>query len=140
MVGDKDQMRFYPQRKTRDEAAAWIKRNISLYEEIGFGFWLVESITTAEFVGYCGIRPHDWLSEIEMGWHLKKTFWKQGLGTEAALSVRDLGFDRFGLDRLVALIDPENVASIRVAQKVGMHVEQPTVYDEFGSILYAVER
>jgi RimJ/RimL family protein N-acetyltransferase len=99
----------------------------------------MESITTAEFLGYCGIRPHDWLSEIEMGWHIRKAFWNQGLATEAALATRDLGFDRFGLDRLIALIDPMNVASLRVAKKIDMCLKKPIVHDEFGCVLYGIE-
>ena len=57
MVADQEQMRFYPRRRTRDEALAWIGRNLRLYEEYGFGFWLIESRPTSMFLGYCGIRP-----------------------------------------------------------------------------------
>jgi GNAT acetyltransferase-like protein len=57
MMADEEQMRFYPRPRTRDEASAWVGRNLSLYEEHGFGFWLIESRPTAEFLGYCGIRP-----------------------------------------------------------------------------------
>jgi RimJ/RimL family protein N-acetyltransferase len=57
IVADEEQMRFYPGPRTRDEACAWIGRNLSLYEEHGFGFWLIESRPTSEFLGYCGIRP-----------------------------------------------------------------------------------
>jgi RimJ/RimL family protein N-acetyltransferase len=139
MVADEEQMRFYPGTKTRDEASAWIDHNMNLYKRLGFGFWLMESIANAEFVGYCGIRPHEWLSEIEMGWHIKKPLWGQGLATEAAVASRDLGFDRFRLDRLIAMIDPSNVASIHVAEKIGMHLANPLVHDEWGSVLYAIE-
>lgn len=51
MVADEEQMRFYPGPRTRDEACAWIGRNLSLYEERGFGFWLMESRRTSEFLG-----------------------------------------------------------------------------------------
>src|SRR5437762_11075412 len=80
MVADKDQMRFYPRPKTRDEATRWISHNIALYKEYGFGFWFIESLSTSGFLGYCGIRPLalDGVPEIEMGWHIKKTFWNQG--------------------------------------------------------------
>ena len=44
MVADEDQMTFYPRPKTRDEASAWISRNIAVYEEHGFGFWFIESL------------------------------------------------------------------------------------------------
>ena len=71
-------------------------------------------------MGYCGIRPHDELPEIEIGWHTKKTYWNQRLTTEAALACRSLAFDRYALDRLIGIIDPQNLPSIRVAEKIGM--------------------
>jgi RimJ/RimL family protein N-acetyltransferase len=57
MVEDEEQMRFYPRPRTRDEASAWIDRNLRLYEEHGYGIWFIESIATSEFLGYCGVRP-----------------------------------------------------------------------------------
>jgi hypothetical protein len=92
MVADEDQMGFYPRPKTRDGAAAWIERNLTLYQAHGFGFWLMESTHGGEFLGYCGIRPLsiDTASEIEMGWHIRKEFWSHGLATEAASACRDL--------------------------------------------------
>jgi RimJ/RimL family protein N-acetyltransferase len=82
MVADRDQMTFYPRPKTRAEAAAWISRNLALYEQYGFGFWLLESLLTSEFVGYCGIRPltFDGALETEIGWHTKKTMCERGPG------------------------------------------------------------
>lgn len=50
MVEDEEQMGFYPRPRTRDEASAWIDRNLSLYEEHGYGIWFIESIATSEFL------------------------------------------------------------------------------------------
>src|SRR5205823_3642466 len=120
MVADEDQMRFYPRPKTRAEAAAWISRNVDLYEEYGFGVWLLESLETSGFLGYCGIRPLalEDASETEICWHTKKTSWNQGIATEAATAARDLAFGRFGLSRLVAIIHPDHIASRRVAENI----------------------
>lgn len=106
MVADEDQMRFYPRPKTRAEASAWISRNLSLYEEYGFGVWLIESLPTPGFLGYCGIRPLalEGASEVEIGWHTKKTSWNQGVATEAATAARDLAFGHFALSRLAERI------------------------------------
>jgi len=69
MVGDAEQMTFYPRPRTRDEASAWIRRNRASYEERGFGFWLIEPPPRSRFAGYCGIRPLDLegVPEIEIG-------------------------------------------------------------------------
>jgi RimJ/RimL family protein N-acetyltransferase len=122
MVGDKEQMRFYPRPRTRDEARAWIDRNRTFYDEHGFGFWLVESRGGAAFLGYSGIRPfvHDGVSTTEIGWHTRKALWNRGIATEAAAGARDLAFSRFGRQQLVALVHPDHIASRRVAEKIGL--------------------
>jgi RimJ/RimL family protein N-acetyltransferase len=142
MVADEDQMRFYPRPKTRAEACAWISRNLSLYEAYGFGFWLIESVPTPGFLGYCGIRPRviEGAPEIEIGWHTKKTFWGRGIATEAATAARDLAFERFALSRLVALIHPDHFASRRVAEKIGMCAKQSTVLGDYPAVIYVTER
>lgn len=140
MVGDPDQMRFYRRPKTRDEASAWLNRNLTLYQRLGFGFWLMEAPITSEFIGYAGIRPHDTLPEIEMGWHTKKTHWRQGLATEVALACRDAAFDLFDIPRLIGIVVAENAASIRVAEKIGMSPESTTEVDNLPCIVYATDR
>jgi RimJ/RimL family protein N-acetyltransferase len=131
MVGDPDQMRFSPRPKTREESAAWIDRNRSLYREHGYGFWVVESRSTMKFLGYCGIRPLALrgVPETEIGWHVTKECWNQGFATEAAVGVRDAAFARFSQTRLIALVAPSNLASRRVAAKIGMREEDVVEID-----------
>ena len=143
MVADEDQMTFYPRPKTREEASAWISRNLALYRERGFGSWLIESRATSAFLGYCGIRPlaleGAWV--IEIGWHTKKTCWNQGVATEAATAARDLAFRRLGLLRLVAIIHPDHAASRRVAENIGMRGEETAVLDDdYPAVIYTAER
>jgi RimJ/RimL family protein N-acetyltransferase len=142
MVGDDEQMTFYPRPKTRDEAAAWIRLNTGLYATHGFGTWLIEALPGARFAGYCGIRPLelDHVSEIEIGWHVRKHFWKQGVATEAATLVCDAAATRFGLSRLVALVHPDHTASRRVAENIGMRRERTTVLEaDYPAIVYAAQ-
>ena len=141
MVEDEEQMRFYPRPRTRDEASAWIDRNLSLYEEHGYGIWFIESFETSEFLGYSGVRPIavEGVDETEIGWHTRKKFWGQGFATEAAGACRDLAFERLGAQRLIALIDPTNAASVRVAEKIGMQPEREAVVDDYACVIYVVE-
>lgn len=142
MVADEDQMTFYPRPKTREEACAWISRNLQLYASGGFGFWLIESLSTSEFLGYCGIRPLTLCgaSETEIGWHTNKRVWNQGIATEAATAARDLAFRRFGVSRLVAIIHPSHNASRRVAEKIGMHPEKTVDLDGYPAVIYVKRR
>jgi RimJ/RimL family protein N-acetyltransferase len=141
MVADEEQMRFYPRPKTRGEASAWVSRNIVLYAELGYGFWLIERRLTSDFLGYCGIRPlvlDDGASETEIGWHIRKTAWNQGIATEAAGAVCNVAFARFALSRLVAIIRPEHIASRRVAENIGMRDEKTAVIDGYPAVVYAL--
>jgi RimJ/RimL family protein N-acetyltransferase len=142
MVGDGEQMTFYPRPKTQDEACAWLERNRAFYKEFGFGFWCLEARATSAFLGYCGIRPLtlEGASEIEIGWHVLKTAWNQGIATEAATAARELAFGRFGLSRLVAVIHPDHLASRRVAEKIGMRQERTTVLeDDYPAVIYTTD-
>ena len=65
--------------------------------------------------------------EIEIGYRLARAHWGRGLATEAARAVRDYAFDTLRLPRLIALIDPANTASIRVAEKLAMRHESEVV-------------
>jgi RimJ/RimL family protein N-acetyltransferase len=131
MVGDEEQLTFYPRPKTREEALAWLDRNRAFYDEYGYGFWCLESRLTAEFVGYCGIRPLelDSVAETEIGWHVRKTLWNKGLASEAALAARDIALEHFRLSGLVAIIHVDHVASQRVAEKIGMRAERATMIE-----------
>lgn len=126
LLGDPVVMTYYPRPKTRVEARAWIDRNLGLYREHGFGLWLLESRADGSFVGDCGLTPQivDGVVEIEIGYHVRRSLQGRGLATEAALAVRGYTRDVLGLGRLVALIDPRNVQSQRVAEKIGLILER----------------
>ncbi len=142
MMADEDQMSLYPRPRTRDESEAWLERNLALYRDRGYGFWLMEQKIGGDFLGYCGIRPVviEGLEEIEMGWHTRKFYWNRGLASEAAAACQALAFARFGISRLVATIDPANGRSLRVAQKIGMQAEKKTVLGDWACVVYSAER
>jgi RimJ/RimL family protein N-acetyltransferase len=142
MSADPEQMRFYPRPKRRDEVEAWMAWNLALYEASGFGTWLLESAPDGAFAGYCGIRPLvlDGRDEVEVAWHVKKTHWNRGLATEAAGLVLRLGFERYDLASLVAIIHPDNSPSRRVAEKLGMGEERSLVHDDEPTVVYRRSR
>jgi RimJ/RimL family protein N-acetyltransferase len=61
---------------------------------------------------------------VEIGYDFRSDYWGQGLATEAAAAVRDFALDELGLPRVISLIRPENVASVRVSEKIGMAKER----------------
>jgi ribosomal-protein-alanine N-acetyltransferase len=75
-------------------------------------------------IGFCGLQPLPESEEIEIGWWLARDWWGRGLATEAArVALRD-GFERVGLERILAIAQPANTASIGVMQKLGMRFER----------------
>jgi RimJ/RimL family protein N-acetyltransferase len=126
LLGDPEVMRYYPRPKSRDEALAWIAWNQRLYREYGVGLWLVTLRDSGEFVGDCGLTPQqvDGAAEIEVGYHVRAALQGRGLATEAAAACRDHARDVLGVDRLIAIIDPRNRPSQRVAEKLGLVVER----------------
>jgi ribosomal-protein-alanine N-acetyltransferase len=106
------------------------------------GLWATIHKATDRLIGRCGLLP--WTiaqrAEVEVAYLLDKTYWGQGLATEAARGIVQYAFEQLKLSRLICLIDPENAASRRVAEKIGMRFEKE-VEDEWGrSLLYALRQ
>jgi ribosomal-protein-alanine N-acetyltransferase len=141
---DPEVRRFFPEgtltlEETREELE-WHQNGHPGHPELGL--WATVLKETGQFIGRCGLLPWtiDGKFEIEIAYMIAKDFWGQGLGAEAAAGIRDYAFEHLGLMRLICLIDEENRASIRVAEKTGMAFEK-TGRDELGPFhLYAIER
>jgi ribosomal-protein-alanine N-acetyltransferase len=100
------------------------------------GLWATIHKETGEFIGRCGLLPWtiDQREEVEVAYLLARAYWGQGLGTEAAQGIVDYAFEKLHLTRLVSMIEPENTASIKVAEKIGMALEKE-MEDELGPYL-----
>ncbi len=81
---------------------------------------------SGEFAGQCGltVQKVEDKEEVEIGYLFLRRFWGRGLATKVAWASRDYGFLTLGYERLVSLIDPENLAARRVAERVGLALEQ----------------
>lgn len=120
VLGDPIAMEHYPAPKTRAEAESWIRWARESYEQNGFGLWAVERSSDGAFIGDCGpmLQPVDGEHVPEVGYHIVRREWGRGYATEAAIACRDLLLGRFGFERVVSIVAPENLASRRVAEKV----------------------
>lgn len=139
LLGDEQVMRYYPRPKTRDEARAWIEWNQRLYREHGFGLWAVLLRETGEFAGDCGLTLQhvDGADEVEVGYHIRAGLQGNGYATEAAAAARDYARDVLGLHRLIAIINPANVPSQRVAAKIGLASEKHATVFGAEQVIYA---
>ena|SRR3990170_923183 len=78
--------------------------------------------------------------EVEVAYLLAKTYWGQGLGTEAAQAILHYGFQQLHLSRLICLIDPGNQASSKVARKIGMTLEKELELDGEATLIYSIHK
>lgn len=93
---------------------------LSDYEKHGYGRFAVEWKASGKVIGFCGIKYLPEIDLPEIGYRYLKEYWGRGIGTEAARLCVDFARDDLNIEKLVALIVPENTASIRVAEKLGM--------------------
>ncbi|SEN82033.1 GNAT family N-acetyltransferase [Nonomuraea pusilla] len=140
LLGDPEVMRHYPRPFTREEAARWIESSLRSYEEHGYGLWTVTVRETGEFAGNCGLTRQNVEGEIftEVGYLVPARLQGRGYATEAALACRDHARDVLGVDRLIAIINPENVPSQRVAGKLGLTFERTAAYNGSRQRIYSL--
>ena len=124
-----------------ERTAQNLDRCIALQAEKGFSLWAAIEKSGGRLIGRCGLLPHSLQGrdEVEIAYLIARSHWGLGLATEAALALRDHGFDGLGLDRLVSIIHRDNLASRRVAEKVGLRPERMIQYMNHRCWLYAID-
>ena len=121
MCADPEVMQYLGTGVTLSRAEAWRSMAAILghWRLLGYGMFAVELNTTGELLGRAGfLDPPGWPG-FELGWVLGRQHWGHGYAAEAAAAARDYAFEAIGKDRLISLIRPGNVRSIRVAEKLG---------------------
>ncbi len=95
-------MQFYRKPFDRQMVQGWINWNHNNYRDYGYGLWALVLRDTGELIDDCGLvnQQVNEATEVEIGYHVRRDLWKQGLATEAALSCRDYGFRVLGRERL----------------------------------------
>jgi RimJ/RimL family protein N-acetyltransferase len=85
-----------------------------------YGLWPLELRQTGEVVGAVLLQPLPGSDTVEIGWHLNPEQWGHGYATEAGRGAVALAFGPRGLDRVVAVVDPDNVRSLAVCKRLGL--------------------
>lgn len=126
--GDAEVMRYYPRAKSRNEVQRWINWSKDNYAKHGFGLWVIEHRTTGDFIGDCGLtwQNVDGQEVLEVGYHVLPEHQGQGLATEGASACLRHGFETLDATMVTAIINPDNMASRRVAERIGMTVWKRT--------------
>jgi len=117
---------FHEQPFTREQMQRWLQRNLAHQEEFGYGLFSVILKSENLLIGDCGLEHMDVEGEqkTELGYDFRSDYWNQGYATEAASAVRNFAFDSLKLPGLISLIRKGNQSSRRVAEKIGMVLEE----------------
>lgn len=142
IYADPETMRFFDGPRSRDAAVREIEHSRSGYLRGEFGFWATVHKKDRAFLGRCGLLSQvlDETRELEVAYMIARPYWGRGLGTEVAQALRDHAFINTVVPRVVSIIAPENLASIRVAEKAGMRYVKDVMFQGYLDRLYAVQR
>jgi RimJ/RimL family protein N-acetyltransferase len=106
----------------------------------GFGMWGVEELATGKLVGRVGFHEPDGWPAFELGWTIGRAWWGKGYATEAAKRCLEYAFKEMQREHVISLIDPENVNSIRVAERLGETLEGETEVGGHRVLIYGISR
>lgn len=125
-----------------DRPAAWLTMARLLGHEVLRG-WSHNALIekgTGRLLGRSGLwYPEGWPG-VEVGWVLARREWGKGYATEAAAAWRDWAFDVLGLPELLSIIEPGNVRSIQVAERIGHRLLRGEMVDGRESLVYGQQR
>src|ERR687887_272892 len=125
MCADPEVMRYLGDGQPLARPMAW--RNLAMmvghWSLRGYGLWAVQERSSGVLVGRVGFwNPEGWPG-FELGWMLRRAFWGRGYATEAARAALRFAFGQLGVPQVISLIRPGNAASIRVARRLGEHLD-----------------
>lgn len=103
----------------KKEAKEFIK-NYTHYSEFGFGRWAVILKENNAFIGWCGLKYTPQFDEYDVGFRFFRNDWNKGYATEAARKCVELGFSKYGMDKIVGRAVKKNSASVKVLKNIGM--------------------
>ena len=124
----------------RDEAWRNMAIVIGHWHLRGYGMWAVEERASGALVGRIGCwRPEGWPG-FEVGWMLRSDYWGRGYATEAARASLRYAFEELDQTHVISIINPLNLPSIRVAERLGEQYEGETELVGFKLSVYGIDR
>jgi len=115
---------------TREQVQARLDREVANLATRGVQYWPLFLIENDDFVGACGLRPHDEI--LALGFHLRPQHWGRGYATEAARAVIDFAFERAGIASIFAGHHPNNERSKRALESLGFRYWKHNFYEPTG--------
>jgi len=116
------------------ETEEFVASQTEHWNVLGFGLWLVIDRHSSRTLGYVGLAVPTFLPQVlpavEVGWRLDPDVWGNGYATEAGAAALDGAFGALGLPQVISLPQVDNPASVRVAERLGMHASHTILAPE----------
>ena len=109
------------------------------YETNGYGRWAVIDKSNSDFLGWCGLKYAHELNETDIGFRFFEKHWNKGFATESAKACLKYGFEKLNLKTIFGKAMAENVASIKVLEKLGLKYEREFDFAEHKGLIYRIE-
>lgn len=147
VLGDAEVMRFSDSGPLNQvQVSDWLGERVEAYSlSPDFGRWAICETESEWAIGYIGLTQDEGRTaerEAELGFRLARRSWGRGYATEAAQAVVEAVFRAGRVDRLIGIVDPQNGASVRVLQKLGMSYARPISFEgyDYPDHLYVLDR
>ena len=136
ILSGKDVLRYFPgtQLPSQEQVQQMVVRLRAHWQERGYGLWAVTLRSTGKLLGRCGLQYLTETDEVEIDFILDRRYWGRGFATEAGRASLHYGFKELGLATIIGIVHPENLASQRVLEKLGMQFVEEAEY--FGMACY----
>ncbi|MDA9411696.1 GNAT family N-acetyltransferase [Bradyrhizobium sp. CCBAU 45384] len=138
---DPDVSRYLGGVRSAEVTKAYVATNVAHWDRHGFGLWTLRTKDGA-FAGRAGIRhiPVDGVDEIEIAYTFRRELWGQGLASEIATALTDIGLSQLKLPSLIGLVSLEHGVSRRVLEKAGYALEKHTTHRGEDVVIYRIRR
>ncbi len=140
ICADPEAMRFIGDGQTRSRSGSWreIAMHIGHWALRGYGQWALERKEDGAFIGRAGLwNPPGWPG-LEVGWTLARHAWGWGYATEAGEAAIEWAWRTLDTEELISVIQPENAASIRVAERLGMRLLRESTVQGQEVVIYGL--
>jgi RimJ/RimL family protein N-acetyltransferase len=121
------------------DAAREFLEKYDQYEKYGVGRMAVIDKETHEFLGWCGLKYSPNLDEYDIGFRFFKKYWNKGYATETSEAFIDYGFNALKLNEIVGRAMVENIASVKVLQKIGMILSKTFDFEGHKGVIYSIK-
>ncbi len=125
--------------KSIEETRTRLSQHEKHQQAHGFSKWIILNAASGVAIGDSGLLVLPECGWIDLGFRLAQPYWGQGFATEAASAWVRVAFDEFRVDRLGAFAHPENVASLRVLEKLGFLAERRDAVMGMDSIVFSLD-